>query len=386
MGERLQIVVLGYIVRGPLGGLAWHHLQYVMGLAQLGHEVYFLEDSDGYPSCYDPIRGITDTNPTYGLEFTKRIFAQLELGDRWTYYDAHTDTWFGPAGDRILDICTTAELLFNISGVNPLRPWLLEVPHRVFIDTDPVFTQIRHLSDPTARQLAKQHTAFFSFGENIIRESSKIPRDGFSWQATRQPIVLNAWPVTPGNRVGNFTTVMQWDSYSTREFNGVRYGMKSASFQPYLELPLQVNDVTFELALGSPSAPRDLLERRGWRIGNPLEITRTPWTYQHYIQESKAEFSVAKQGYAASNSGWFSERSACYLASGRPVVVQDTGFSQWLEAGSGVIAFRNIEEAVAGVEEINSRYEYHCLAARAIAEDYFKAQKVLPHLLELATN
>jgi hypothetical protein len=258
----------------------------------------------------------------------------------------------------------------------------LEIPHRVFIDTDPVFTQIRHLSDPAARQLARQHTAFFSFGENIVQESSKIPSDGFCWQTTRQPIVLNAWTVIPGNKTGNFTTVMQWDSYSTREFNSVRYGMKSASFQPYLELPLTANNATFELAIGSPSAPRDLLRRKGWKICDPLEVTRTSTTYQHYIQQSKAEFSVAKQGYAISNSGWFSERSACYLASGRPVVVQDTGFSEWLEAGAGILPFKTIEEAVSGIAEIDSRYEFHCRAARTIAQQYFDSRKVLSRLLD----
>ena len=158
--------------------------------------------------------------------------------------------------------------------------------------------------------------------------------------------------------------------------------MKSASFQPYLDLPSKINDETFELAIGSPSAPRDLLQSKGWKIRNPLQVTRTLSTYQDYIQQSKAEFGVAKQGYVISNSGWFSERSACYLASGRPVVVQDTGFSQWMETGAGVIPFSSLKEAIASIKEINKRYEFHCQMAREMAQTYFDANQILACLIE----
>jgi hypothetical protein len=378
--DRLRILVLGYIVRGPLGGLAWHHLQYVMGLAELGHEVYFVEDSDDYPACYDPAKDAMTTDPSYGLRFAARTFERVGLGDCWAYYDAHTVRWFGPCADTIFDLCTGAEILLNLSGVNPLRPWLLEIPVRVFVDTDPVFTQVRHLTEPGSRQAARQHTAFVSFGENIGQPKATVPHDGFSWQATRQPVVLEAWPVTPGPVHGKFTTVMQWDSYATRAYNGRLYGMKSVSFGPYLDLPGKAGPV-FELAIGSPTAPRSLLRRQGWGVRNSLRPTRDPWTYQHFIQQSKAEFSVAKSGYVVSYSGWFSERSAAYLASGRPVLVQDTGFSEWLETGAGVMPFTTPEEALAGLEEINRRYEFHCRAARAMAAEYFDARKVLSRLI-----
>ncbi len=381
--SRLKILVLGYVVRGPLGGMAWHHLQYVLGLFRLGHEVYFVEDSDDYPSCYDPARDITDIDPTYGIQFARHVLDRVGMGGRWAYYDAHTSRWHGPCADRILDICATGDLLLNLSGVNPLRPWLMGIPTRALVDIDPVFTQLRHLTDPTARNLALQHTAFFSFGENIGPGHSSIPDDHLPWQPTRQPVVLDSWPVTPGPGHGNFTTVMQWDSYPMREFNGQRYGMKSDSFGAYMDLPEKVGTI-FELAVGSSTAPRDQLCRKGWLLRDPLEPTRDPWTYQRYIQESKAEFSVAKHGYVISRSGWFSERSAVYLASGRPVLIQETGFSKWLETGSGVVSFNTPEEALAGIEEINNRYDFHCRAARAIAEEYFDADKVLRRLIEEA--
>jgi len=380
-GNRLRIIVLGYIVRCPIGGMAWHYLQYVLGLARLGYDIYFFEDSEDYPCCYDPTRHVTDTDPTYGLQFTARTFEQVGLGDCWAYYDAHTSRWFGPCADRILDVCKTADLLLNLSGANPLRPWLMEIPARAFVDTDPAFEQIRQITVPERRNRALQHTAFLSFGENISLGRSTIPKDGLPWQATRQPIVLDVWPVMPGPTQGSFTTVMQWDSYPAREYNGRHYGMKSDSFEPYMDLPQRTGSI-LELAVGSPSAPCDLLRSKGWVVRDPLVPTRDPWTYQHYIQQSKAEFSVAKHGYVITCSGWFSERSAAYLASGRPVLVQETGFSDWLETGSGVIPFNSVEEALAGIEEINSRYEDHCLAARAIAEEYFDARKVLPQLVE----
>jgi len=382
---RLRIIVLGYIVRAPLGGLAWHHLQYVMGLTQLGHDVFFVEDSDDYPCCYDPVRNIKGKDPTLGLRFAKRTFDSVELGDRWAYYDAHTSNWLGPCGDRILDICAAADLLLNLSGMNPLRPWLMGIPVRCLIDTDPVFMQIRHLTDPEAWNLALQHTAFFSFGENIGQAMSSIPDDGLPWQVTRQPVVLEAWQSTPGPSKGMFSTVMLWDSYQARDYNGRRYGLKSDSFGPYMDLPEKAGPI-FELAVGSPSAPGPVLAGKGWAVRDPREPTRDLWTYQGYIRRSKAEFSVAKHGYVVSCSGWFSERSAVYLASGRPVLVQDTGFSEWLETGNGVIPFNTLDDALAGIEAINSRYEFHCRSARAVAEAFFDAKNVLPRLIESAMN
>ena len=376
----MNIIVLGYIVRGPIGGLAWHHLQYVLGLTHLGHNVYFFEDSDDYPSCYDPDRNVTDTNPAYGLGFTAKAFSRIGLDDRWVYHDAHAGRWLGPLAGKWQALCSSADLLLNISGINPLRPWFHDIPERVLIDTDPVFTQVRHLSDRTAHQRATEHTAFFSFGENISSAGCAIPADGFPWLPTRQPVVLGAWPVTMAPDDGHFTTVMQWDSYEQVRYQGTLYGMKSGSFAPYMELPAHT-DARLELCLGSPTAPRGLLRQKGWLLSDPMEITRDPWSYQRYIQSSRGEFTIAKQGYVMSRSGWFSERSANYLASGRPVVTQETGFSSWLETGSGILAFNKLEEAVECLADVSDHYEHHSRAARDIAETYFDSRIVLQKLL-----
>jgi hypothetical protein len=272
-------------------------------------------------------------------------------------------------------------LLINVSGVNPLRDWTKEIPRRILIDTDPVFTQIRHLTDPSAKHRAKQHNLFFSFGERISSGESSVPSDGFPWQATRQPVVMDCWKAVPAPSKKRFTTVMQWQSYPAVQYHGKRFGLKADSFEQFLDLPSRI-DGTLELALGSSSAPREELRSRGWQLVNPLEITRDLWTYQDYIKRSTAEFSVAKQGYVTTNSGWFSERSACYLASGRPVVLQDTGFSRFLPGGFGLHSFHDIASAVAAIESIMSHYLRQCESAREIAYEFFNSDFVLNNLFE----
>ena len=382
----LRIIVLGYLVKGPLAGFAWHHLQYVMGLLALGHDVYFVEDSgDSRWCCYDPSRCVTDADPTYGLKFATDAFALLGLGDRWAYYDFHTNQWHGPCAENVLKVCATADVLLNLGQTNPLRPWLVDIPVRALVDTDPGFTQIRILTEPERRSRALQHTVFFSFGENIGLAGCTVPDAGLPWVATRQPVVLDAWPLTAGPTEGSFSTIMQWDSYPPREYEGQYYGMKSDSFGPYTGLP-ERSSAKFDIALGGNAAPRSQLRAKGWKLSDPVQHTRDLAAYQRYIQHSKGEFSVAKHGYVVSRSGWFSERSAAYLASGRPIVVQDTGFTDWLPSGAGVAAFRNPDEALAGIDAIGRQYAVHCRAAREIAEEYFDARKVLARLVEMAMN
>lgn len=385
MTNGLRVVVLGYVVRFPLGGMAWHYLQYVLGLARMGHDVFFFEDSDDYPSCYDPVRSVVDENPTFGLDFARRSLDEIGLGERWAYYDAHTSRWFGPRADDATGICEFADIVLNISGANPLRSWTRLIPHRVFIDTDPVFEQIRQLTVPERRELAQEHTSFLTFGCNIGRSGSRVPEDGLPWQPTRQPIVLDAWRVTPGPSQGLFTTIMQWDSYREREFGGVFYGLKSRSFEPFLRLPERAGPF-FELALGTPDAPRDLLRSAGWNLVDPRVPTRSLASYQEYIRNSKAEFSIAKHGFVQGWSGWFSERSAGYLASGRPVALQDTGYSDWLPTGDGLIPFSTMDEAEAAIRDIIGRYEHHCRSARELAAEYFDSDRVLDEVLSLATE
>jgi hypothetical protein len=383
--NRLKIIVLGYLVRCPIGGMAWHHLQYVLGLVAMGHEVVFLEDSGDQPwACYNPETGDTATDPAYGLRFAHDTFLKIGFTETWAYHDAIASKWYGPAASQIFQLCERADIVLNLSGANPLRPWLKSIPVRVYVDTDPVFTQLRHLVDAARLDFAREHTNFFSFGENFGRQGSSIPDDGLPWRPTRQPVFLESWPVIPGPPQGSFTTVMQWDKTLQnvpRNYDGKSYGRKADSFGPYTKIP-SLTKSKLELALGGTSAPRRELREEGWHLIDPLEITQSPWTYQKYIQDSKGEFSVAKEGYVVTKSGWFSERSAVYLATGRPVIVQDTGISPLFDCGEGLVVFDSMEGAVAALRDVENRYELHCRKARLLAERYFCSRRVLSRLLE----
>jgi hypothetical protein len=396
--ERMRIVVLGYVVRGPLGGMTWHYLHYLLGLSALGHDVYFAEDSDDAPFCYDPSRDATDANPAYGLAYADETFRRLGLERRWAYYDAPSREWKGGGARHIIEICRTADLLLNVSGVNRMRDWFKGIPRRCLVDTDPAFTQIRHRVSPEARAYALEHTCHFSFGTNIGRLGCLVPNDGFSWEPTRQPIALEHWTsdrwrpfrAMPWRRL-RFTSVMLWYSYPALDYEGVQYGTKWHSFQAYASLPTVVPAAQLELAAASPRwawAPPDVhaqeLRRQGWRLRDPLGITRDCFAYRRYIVGSDAEFGLAKEGYVVSRSGWFSERSAAYLAAGKPVVAQDTGFSAWLPSGLGLLAFRDPDEAREAIESVAARYDVHRRAARDIAVEYFDGRRVLTSLLDRA--
>jgi hypothetical protein len=379
-----RVLVLGYLVRGPMGGMVWHHLQYLMGLRFLGYDAWFLEDSgDVEYCCYDPVRNTTDADPHYGLSFAADAFKRIGEPDRWAYHDAHTATWHGPAAAKVREVIGGAEVLINLSCSHAVRPWFDDIPLRILVDTDPVFTQIRNLTHPARRSLAEKHNRFFTFAGNIGRADCLVPDDGFPWQPTRQPLVLDAWQYVSPPADGALTTVMQWDSYEPVRHDGREYGMKSRVFSDFMTLPARCRG-RFELALGGPSAPRDLLRSNGWLLHNPNEIAATPWSYQEFIRHSLGEFTVAKHGYVASRCGWFSERSAAYLASGRPVVTQDTGFSEWLLAGDGLFAFRTPDEASAACDAILSRPAHHAEAARALAELNFDSSVVLTNLMDAA--
>lgn len=381
MSERLRIVVLGYLVRFPLGGMAWHHVQYVAGLHDLGHDVWFVEDSgDESWGCYDPLRHENGRDPSTGLGFAAAVFDRLGLPHRWAYHDAHTGRWLGPAACRLPSLFREVDLVVDVSGVNALRPWILEVPRRVLIDTDPVFTQIR--AERGHGHAADAHTSHFTFGERLAAGlCPEVPDAGRAWLPTRQPVVLRLWEPTAGDPAAPFSTVMQWDAYGEEEWEGRSYGMKSRSFRRIAGLPRRCPTERFELAVGG-DVPYDRLRRLGWSFCNPLDVTRDLDTYQAYLRGSKAEFTPAKQGYVAPGSGWFSERSACYLASGRPVVCEDSGFTELLPTGDGLLAYTTADEARAAIEAVCARYERHQRAARDIAVEYFDARTVLQELCE----
>ena len=265
----------------------------------------------------------------------------------------------------------------------PVERFATETLLRDDLGLDPVFVQLWH-SEHGIDMRFSAHTHFVSIGLAIGTKECPAPDCGRSWIKTLQPIVLAEWPRAGGNETGSLTTVGNWRGYGSIEFRGQQYGQKAHSLRKLIELPLRTTEI-FELALAiHPAETADLaaLTKNGWRILDPLSVAGTPAEYRRFIQGSKAEFGVAKSGYALSQCGWFSDRSVCYLASGRPVLAQDTGFAKWIPTGEGLLAFETVDDVLGGIETMNGNYPRHAAAARDIAENYFDANKVLPRLLE----
>ena len=381
--DALRVIVMGYLVRGPLGGMAWSDVQYLDCLAASGHDVLYVEDSDDYASCYDPRTNETTADPAYGLDFAQRSLEAIGLGDRWAFYDAHTGAWLGPAGERAVRTIGDADVVLNLAGVNPLREWAAGVPLRVYVDQDPAFTQLRNITDEGRRELTAAHNAFATFAENFGNEGCTVPDDGFAWFPTRQPV--RAERFTPSEPLPNapFTTVMQWESYPGLSHEGIELGMKSKSFAEIERLP-QMEEQTFELAVGAPSEVRARIEAAGWLTCDPRDPTETIDSYESYLQSSRAEIGIAKHGYVSTRSGWFSERSLAYMVCGRPVVARDTGFSDWLPVGTGLHAFIDVDGAAEAVRAVSADPALHGRAAAAIAAEHFDGRRVVRDLLENA--
>jgi hypothetical protein len=392
----LRIVVSGLIAQHPqVGGLTWGYIQYLLGFARLGHDVYYLEDSGELPYRLDGSVGDAALAVTSAanVRYLRAVMQRAGFDQRWAYRCASSGKWFGLADAARRQVLDSADLVVNVSGA-------LERPHEyrrrgplVYVDTDPVFTQIKLLlrrGFAKFRGRADAHDRHFTFGECLSKPYSAT---GHRWRGTRQPIVLAEWePGRPQRRV--FTTVLNWTSYRPVRFNDRVYGQKDVELRRFVNLPSRLRSTTFELALNRTAnlrwqtgngkrqaAPRAMLRAAGWRTVDATSVCSTPDRYRRYIYSSMAEWSVAKHGYVTGSPGWFSERSACYLAAGRPVVVQDTGFGAVIPSGEGAIGFRDLDGAVAAVEDVLARYPRHAAAARGIAETWFNSDRVLTHLL-----
>jgi hypothetical protein len=381
----MRIVVTGLVGQYAFGGVAWDYLQYVEGFRQLGHDVYYLEDTEMWP--YDPIQNTVSANCTYNVNYLSGVMEKLGLADRWIYRSAPDASYHGQAEEAAKEICATADLYLNVSGCGWLRPEYLAIPCKVFLDSDPMFTQVALVSGKQdVIDRLRAHDKHFTFAENIGAADCLIPPAGFDWIPTRQPVVLDWWetPTEPPRDV--FTTVMNWVSYKSCEYNDETWGQKDVEFLKFVDLPNRTTQ-KFEIAMGmgpGMKRPTEMLQQKGWQIIEPAEHLPDPWTYREYLRHSKSEWSVAKEGYVKSRSGWFSCRSACYLALGRPCVLQDTGWSHVYPTGNGLFAYETMDEALTGIAAINHDYAAHSRAARQLAGQMFDARKVLTDLITKA--
>jgi hypothetical protein len=382
--SRLRIVVTGLIGQYPIGGNAWAYFQWVLGLSRLGHDVFYFEDTGQWP--YNPIEGGVSGGCDYNVQYIDSIMTDHGLGERWAYRFPWESQWFGLSDKARAEILSSADLLINVSGTLERPDEYRTIERLAYVDTDPVFTQVKLArGQHDFKALVDAHDVHFTFGEV---PSDLVPDTGHNWLPTRQPVTLAEWTPVEEHR-DTFTTVMNWTSFNTVSYNGRTYGQKDVEFMKFVDLPQLAAPAEFELAVNSGKTkrtPYDLLKHKGWSVVDPGVVCPDLQSYRNYLRTSFGEWTVAKNGYVEGRSGWFSERSAVYLASGRPVITQDTGFGSVLPVGKGLRSFKTVEEAVEAVRDVRSDHPGECQAARAIAEEYFDSAKVLTSFVERACD
>jgi hypothetical protein len=397
MHQGVSLIVLGMMGRMPVAGVVWQVLHYLEGFRRLGFDVYYVEDTEAWP--YNPVLNTVTEDPGYAIKLIGEVMAAHGFADRWAYVDGAHGGTFGLSAAQVRRLFERAGLLVNVTASTVLRAEHLRVPIRVYLETDPVLPQIEIASGRKSTiELLGAHTHHFSYGENLGAPDCLVPVERFRYFPTRQPIVLEWWR-PPDDRGGNcaqlpdcFTTIASWrQTGKDLEWNGEHYTWsKHHEFLKFIDLPKRAGQpLTLALAVASRGTAEEtaaaeedaqairLLTCRGWRVVDAMTFSANIWRYRDYILSSRGEFTVAKDQNVRLRSGWFSDRSATYLAAGRPVITQDTGFGKFLPTGEGLFSFTTMDEILTALEAINSDYLKHSRAARAIAEDYLKAETVL---------
>lgn len=391
MADKLRIIVGGLVGQYPLGGVAWDYFHYVLGLHELGHDVYYDENTNTWP--YDPLKQQPSDDGSFNAAFIDRFFARYApaLRDRWHYRLLLKDD-YGMSREAFAKVAASADVYLNVSGGNIMPENLNPRCLKVYMDTDPGFSQIglyeamqKDGRDKGRYAEVAAHDRFLTYAENIWADDCKLPRLDLPWQTTRPVVTLSDWADTAGHtpRDQAFTTVMTLNfTKENRKFhyNGVDYYDKRVEFEKFIDLPGKVRR-PLRLAMGSNSGIDPIL-RRGWQVTPAYDVSATPESYQQFIADSAGEWSIAKNFYVATHSGWFSCRTACYLAAGRPAVVQDTQWSRYIPSGEGVLAFSTMDQAIAAMESVESDYDKHRTAAIAIARDHLSPKAVLTPMLE----
>ncbi len=373
----MKVLVAGIIARYPFGGVTWCSLMYLLGLRALGHEVLYIEDTG--ECIYDPELNTRSEDPGYGTRYIHAALDGFGLGDRWSFVNFNGE-YHGVSREGVRAFCADATLFVNLSGGAWFwRDEYSKIPHRVFIDSDPVFTQLAIAkAEGWYVDFFKGFTRLFTFGANIGTPASTVPTGGFTWHKTWQPVTTELWRTAEPPVGHRFTTVMTWKIESFADVDG----NKDREFVKFIDLPRHAPH-RFELAV---NGPQRLLREHGWDTVDAMGVSRSLWDYRRFIQGSLGEFGVAKHAYVDARSGWFSDRTECYLAAGRPAVVQDTGWSAHLPTGTGLVPFTTCGEALDGLDRIAGNWAAHSAGASAIAREYFDASRVLPPFLEVACS
>jgi hypothetical protein len=380
--HRGDVIVLHFACQMPLAGIAWQAIHYLVGLEQLGYRAWYVEDGGANP--FDPRANSIAMECDYNVRYLQQVMERYGFGQRWAYWDAINDRYFGLSRNEVRALYAKADALINLCGATRLREEHLACPVRLMIDTDPVYEQIKYATaDPASRAYLDAHTHFFTYGENLGASDCPVPLCGISWRPTRPPVDLALWPASR-DAPGCFTTIGTWENKGKNiEFGGSRYiWSKHVNFLRFIDLPRNRPATCFRLAMLPPDdAVRSKVSSSGWGLVDPRPISADMAHYHDFIVHSRGEFTVAKDIYVRPNSGWFSDRSVCYLAAGRPVVTMRTGFSKFYPVGRGLFEFSTREEALAGIDAIAADYSGHSRAARELAREYFAPDRVLHELL-----
>lgn len=384
MSRKLRLVVLGMMGRCPFGGQSWLYLNWLRGLARLGHEVWYVEDDSVWP--YDPVQNMVTDDCVYAVRHLAQCLERIGLPGQWAFrFMGREDACWGLSSTALDALYRSCDALLNIGGATDLCPWHLQAPYRVYVETDPVSAELQLANgDEHTRQAFANHHVLVTYGENYGAPDCGVPLNGLTYITTRQPIDIDLWPMVYEPTAPYFTTIGNYrHAGNDATYQGeTYYWSKHHEWEKFVTLP-QRTPQAFELAMMFHQATDStLLTTHGWKIVSPFTMSLDVFgTYPAYIQQSRAEFTVAKDQNIRLRSGWFSERDACYLASGKPVVAQDTAFGNVLPTGAGLFAFRTMDEALAAIEAINGDYARHCQAARALAVEYFAAETVAARLL-----
>jgi len=402
--HRGKVIVFGILFWYPLAGVTFQFLHFMIGLRRLGFEPYYIEDSSRW--VYDPVVNDLSPDPTRNIEM---VLPQLEahgFSESWAFRGRYPDGKTHGMSDAAIDaLYREADAFLNVTGSQDIREEHLACPHRIYLETDPVALQIKIAQgDAGSLEFVRAHHVQFSYGENFGAPDCKVPIAHVNWIPTRQPVVLELWENRFNTTGRPYTTIATWQNKGKDiVFNGETYHWsKDREFLKFIDLPARAatriqqqahgakadsnieSSPSFELALGREQSVQDLLRQHGWSWADSVDLSSNFQRYRDYIAGSRGEFTVAKDQNIRLRSGWFSDRSACYLAAGRPVITQETGFSRCLPTGQGLFAFETMDEILAAVDAIESDYDRHSRAARDLAAEYFRAETVLGKVMERA--
>lgn len=386
MAPKGKIIVFGILFWYPLAGVTYQFLHYLLGLQRLGYDPYYIEDSGRW--IYDPRLNDLSPDASGNIASVLPVLEAHGFKDRWCFRGKYPEgRCYGMSEAQLEQLYREADAFLNITGAQEIREEHLACRRRIYVESDPFASQAKvAMGDAGTIAHLAAHDTHFTFGENLGAADCTVPLERFRWLPTRQPVALDLWEPLPPAPDASFNTITTWHNKGKNlEFRGdTFYWTKDREFEKFLDLPRQRPGTSFELAANVPDDVRQRLLDHAWRQTGSLEISRDLHRYRDYIRGSRGEFTVARDQYVRPNTGWFSDRSCCYLAAGRPVITQETGFSKFYPSGKGLYGFTTMADILAAVDAIASDYPANCRAARDIAHAYFETSKVVGSLMERA--